>query len=157
ILTEAEKSGLPGESYVADLDGIGSRVPAGGSFDELAARHAGQAERVRAAGGRGATRSVAPPAPPLVYREAAYRPVSAPRGRPVHAFELVDADGETRSFDPRDAIEVAAWVRHAAHAIAGQPSLRLDRDFVESFVCGHGDDTGRKNDRFSYLPLPTIG
>src|SRR5262249_41772377 len=114
-----------------------------------------QAERVRTVGGRGVTRSVAPPAPPAVYREVGYRSRSAPRGRQVYAFDLVDADGEVRSFDPRDAIEVAAWLRPAAHEIA--PPLQLDQGCVERFVCGHGDDAGAKNDRFSYLPLPTIG
>jgi CRISPR-associated protein Csb2 len=79
----------------------------------------------------------------------------APRGRQFYVFDLIDADGEYRSFDPRDAIEVAAWLRHAAHEIAKR--LGLERDFVERFVCGHGDDTGAKSDRFSYLPLPTIG
>jgi CRISPR-associated protein Csb2 len=155
ILTGEEKQSLPGEVYVAHVDGMGSRVPAAGSFDELVARHASQAERVQAASGRGVARSVAPPAPPVTYREVGYRPRSAPHGREIYAFDLVDTDGEARSFDPRDAIEVAAWLRHAAHEIAVR--LGLDRDFVERFVCGHGTDAGEKNNRFAYLALPTIG
>lgn len=77
-----------------------------------------------------------------------------PRSRPVHAFDLVDPEGAFRSFDPRDAIKVAAWLRHATHLKAR--GLKLDDAFVEDFVCGHGEDAAAKNDRFSYLPLPTI-
>ena len=76
------------------------------------------------------------------------------RRRPVHAFALVDEDGAYRSFDPREAIRVAAWLRHAAHERA--KAMKLDADFIERFVCGHGQDAEAKNDRFSYLPLPTI-
>src|SRR5581483_6059640 len=74
--------------------------------------------------------------------------------RPVHAFALVDEDGAYRSFDPRYAIKVAAWLRHAAHERA--KAMKLDADFIERFVCGHGENAEAKNDRFSYLPLPTI-
>jgi CRISPR-associated protein Csb2 len=49
---------------------------------------------------------------------------------------------------------VAAWLRHAAHEAAS--SLKFDVAFVECFVCGHGEGAEGKNDRFSYLPLPTI-
>ncbi|HXF52811.1 MAG TPA: type I-U CRISPR-associated protein Csb2 [Hyphomicrobiaceae bacterium] len=76
------------------------------------------------------------------------------RHRPVHAFSLVDNDGAYRSFDPREAIKVAAWLRHAAHERA--KAMKLDADFIERFVCGHGENAEAKNDRFSYLPLPTI-
>lgn len=151
ILSDADMRALPGALYRAE-DGIGWRVPAEGALNDLVQRHAAQAERVRAGGGRGAARWVAPPGPPSAYREVAYRLGSLQRGRPFHAFALVDADGAFRSFDPRDAMEVAAWLRHAAHIAAR--ALKLDSDFVEGFVCGHGGDA--KNDRFSYLPLPTI-
>jgi hypothetical protein len=66
----------------------------------------------------------------------------------------VDEDGAYRSFDPRYAMEVAAWLRHAAHERA--KAMKLDADFIERFVCGHGENAEAKNDRLSYLPLPTI-
>lgn len=152
ILSEAESRALPGVAWVADEGGIGWRVPAAGSLEELFARHADQARRVGA--GRGADRWVAAPTPPTVYREVAYLRRAQGRRRPVHAFELVDGDGAFRSFDPRRVIEVAAWLRHAAHACA--KGMRLDQGFIERFVCGHGVDPEVKNDRISYLPLPTI-
>jgi len=154
ILTEHEKQALPGEVWIADADGIGWRVPVEGSLDELLQRHQEQTKRVQVGRGRGAERWVAPPAPPTIFREVAYLRRAEGRARRVHAFALVDADGASRSFDPRQAIEVAAWLRHAAHERAR--GLKLDADFVERFVCGHGENAAAKNDRFSYLPLPTI-
>ncbi len=154
ILTAEEKNALPGETWIADADGIGWRVPVAGSLDELIARYAEQARRVQAGRGRGAERFVAPPAPVSVYREVGYRRRAEGRRRPVHAFALVDADDAYRSFDPRDAMEVAAWLRHAAHERA--KGMKLDAEFIERFVCGHGPNAEAKNDRFSYLPLPTI-
>jgi CRISPR-associated protein Csb2 len=152
VLSAQEKNALPGETWIADGDGVGWRVPAAGSLDELIERHSGQKQRVQ--GGRRAERAVAPPAPPVVYREVGYIRRAEGRRRPVHAFALVDEDGAYRSFDPRHAITVAAWLRHAAHERA--KAMKLDADFIERFVCGHGQDAETKNDRFSYLPLPTI-
>ncbi len=154
ILADAEKQALPGEVWIADGDGIGWRMPMESSLDELLSRHAEQAKRVQAGRGRGAGRWVSPPAPPTVYREVAYLRRAEGRRRPVHVFALVAEEGAYCSFDPRRAIEVAAWLRHAAHERA--KAMKLDPEFVERFVCGHGEDVEAKNDRFSYLPLPTI-
>jgi CRISPR-associated protein Csb2 len=154
ILSAQEKNALPGETWIADADGIGWRVPVEGSLNELMDRYKDQARRVQSGRGRGAERYVAPPAPVSVYREVGYLRRAQGRCRPVHAFSLVDEDGAYRSFDPRDAITVAAWARHATHERA--KAMKLDTDFIERFVCGHGDDAETKNNRFSYLPLPTI-
>jgi CRISPR-associated protein Csb2 len=152
ILSAQEKNALPGETWIADADGVGWHVPVAGSLDELIDRYGAQKQRVQ--GGRPAERYVAPPVPVSVYREVGYLRRAQGRHRPVYAFALVDDDGAYRSFDPRDAITVAAWLRHAAHERA--KAMKLDADFIARFVCGHGDDAEAKNDRFSYLPLPTI-
>lgn len=154
VLSDAEKQALPGEAWIVDDKGVGWRVPVAGSLDELLARHTEQARRVQGGRGRGAARWVVPPAPPVAYSEVGYRRRAEGRHRPVHAFVLVNEEGAYRSFDPRDTSVVAAWLRHAAHERA--KAMKLDRDFVECFVCGHGKDAETKNDRFSYLPLPTI-
>lgn len=154
ILSDDEIRALPGETWIADGEGIGWRVPIAGSLEELLARHEGSTERVQAGRGRGAARWVAPPAPPAIYGEVGYRPRTEGRYRRVHAFALVDQQGAYRSFDPRETAVVAAWLRHAAHERA--KAMRLDAGFVERFVCGHGEDAAAKNDRFSYIPLPTI-
>jgi CRISPR-associated protein Csb2 len=154
ILTDVEKATIPGDLWIAEEGRLGWRIPAAGSLDELLERHADIATRVVAGGGRGAQRYVDAPAPPLVWREVGYRPRALGRERRVHAFRLTDAEGETRSFDPRRTIEVAAMLRHAAHQAAKR--LKLDAPFVEGFVCGHGDGVEGKSERFSYLPLPTL-
>jgi CRISPR-associated protein Csb2 len=154
LLTDAEKRALPGEVWIADREGAGWRGPVAGSLEELIQRYAGQRDRVRTGRGRSADFGVAAPAPPRMYREVGYIRRSAGRSRPTHAFLLVDAEGQYRSFDARRAIEVAAWLRHAAHERA--QAMRLDIEFVERFVCGHGQDDHTKKDRFSYLAAPTI-
>jgi CRISPR-associated protein Csb2 len=154
ILMDDEKQKLPGEVWIADADGIGWRVPTAGSLDELLERHSQQVRRVQAGHGRGAERAVAPPAPPRVFNEVSYLRRAASRIRKVHAFTLVNEEGKYRSFDPRQVIEVAAWLRHAAHERARQ--CKLDAAFIEQFVCGHGENADAKNHRFSYLPLPTV-
>ena len=153
ILDDASKRALPGEGYVANAAIAGGwRAPFNGSFDELVLRYTGMAGRVQAVRGRGLVRSVMPPGPPAVRRDVAYAPRSAAPRRPVHAFVLVNEDGDYKSFNPRQALHVAAWMRHAAHVEAKR--LKLDERFINEFVCGHGDTT--KDYRFSYLPLPTI-
>jgi CRISPR-associated protein Csb2 len=154
VLTTEEKNALPGETWIAHADGTGWRVPVAGSLDELIERYRNERKRVQVGRGRGADRYVAPPAPPSVYDEVGYIRRAQGRRRPVHAFSLVDDDGVYRSFDPRETVTVAAWLRHAAHACA--KAMKLDAGFIGRFVCGHGVDSAAKNARFSYLPLPTI-
>lgn len=154
ILTDVEKAALPGEAYIADPDGLGWPAPVLGSLDELMERHREGTRRVQAGRGRNAERFVAAPVPPSVWQEVGYRRRAEGRPRVVHAFTLVDEEGKARSFDPKDAMEVAAWLRHAAHETAR--SLGLDAAFTEGFVCGHGEGKAARNDRFSYLPLPTL-
>jgi CRISPR-associated protein Csb2 len=94
---------------------------------------------------------------PTAYREVLYRRRNQGEARTVYAFALRSADSDddnARSFDPRDAMEVAAWLRHAAHLRAR--GMKLAQDFVEHFVCGHGGDQASKAHRFSYVPIPTI-
>src|SRR5262249_14978419 len=131
ILADEEKQGLPGEVWIAAPDRSGWRVPMGGSLDELLARHGDQRILVEAGRGRGVVLRVVPAVPASAYREAGYIRRAGGRTRPVHAFALVNAEGIYRSFDPCCAIEVAAWLRHAAHQRAR--AMRLDGEFVERF------------------------
>ncbi len=153
ILAGAEKASLPGEAWIPQ-EGIGWRITIEGSLDELLLRHEDQRSRLQLAHGRGSERWVAAPAPPSVYDEVRYVRRAAGRRRPVHLFTLDNGNGGFRSFAPGRAIEVAAWLRHAVHERA--KTLGLDPAFVERFVCGHGEDESAKNDRLSYLPLPTL-
>jgi CRISPR-associated protein Csb2 len=154
ILSDSERAALRGEIWVGEEGGVGWRVPVVGSLDELSARHVRAATRVAAAGDRRTSRWVTTPSPPVVWREVGYRRRALGRERTAHAFALAGAEDELLSFDPRRVVEVAAWLRHAAHISA--KALKLDAPFVEGFVCGHGEDETEKNSRFSYLPLPTL-
>ena len=153
ILASAEKASLPGEVWIPQ-EGIGWRVTIEGSLDELLLRHEDQRSRLQLARGRGGERWVAAPMPPSAYDEVRYIRRAAGTRRPAHLFSLDKGNDGFRSFDPRFAMEVAAWLRHAAHQRA--KTLGLDPAFVERFVCGHGEDESAKNDRFSYIPLPTL-
>lgn len=68
------------------------------------------------------------------------------------AFKLQDMGGDPVAVDPHLTSVVAAWVRHAAleRAKVGFPGD------VESYVAGHcrGEET---QERFAYLPLPSVG
>jgi CRISPR-associated protein Csb2 len=75
--------------------------------------------------------------------------------RLVHAFELTNSKGASIGFNPRKVMHVAAWLRHAAHQSA--KNLDLDKDFIEHYVCGHGESKEQKNYRFTYLPLASVG
>jgi len=152
ILAGAEKASLLGEVWIPE-EGIGWRVTIEGSLDELLLRHEDQQSRLQFAGG-GRKSWVTAPAPPSVYDEVRYVRRVAGRRRPVHLFSLDNGNDGFRSFDPRSTMEVAAWLRHAAHQRA--KTLGLNPAFVERFVCGHGEDESAKNDRFSYVPLPTL-
>lgn len=154
LLSDPEVRALPGEVWVARA-GVGWRCAVAGSFDELVQRHAAQRDRVRAGRGRSSSATgVTAPSPPRVFREVRYTRRAEGQSRPVHAFLLVDGQGQPRSFGPCRAIEVTAWLRHAAHERA--KAMRLDAAFIEQFVCGHGQDDHAKRDRLSYLAIPTV-
>jgi len=148
ILSDEERRRLPGETWIAEPAESGWRVPCKGSLDDLLQCHA--RSRMRVVG-----RAVAAPAPPTIYDEIGYRRrADGTRPRRVYAFALTDTEGSFRSFDPRETLVVAAWLRHAAHLRA--QALRLDPAFIGQFVCGHGTDATTRQSRLAYLPLPTI-
>ena len=148
ILTQVEKDALPGDIWIADPRGDSARVPTRGSFDELVERH-------KEFLGRVSEKRVSPPTPPAVVRRVEYRRRAAGEARRAHAFVIVSEDGAMVSFDARRALHVAAWLRHAVHVAAQR--LRLDDVFINSFVCGHGENDTTKSRRLSYVPLPSIG
>lgn len=147
VISEAEKRGIPGEVWLADENGSGWRVPTAGSLDEILDCHAQQSKRVQ-------KDYVIPPVPPRKCSEVSYIRRAEGWFRRVHAFKLVNEDGQYRPFNPRRVMEVAAWLRHAAHKKARD--LKTDPNFIENFICGHGKNIEEKNKRLSYLPLPTI-
>ncbi len=88
------------------------------------------------------------------YDEVTYVREAAARRPPMHAFALINEDGDYCRFDSTDAMVVAAELRHAAHARAKQ--LKFDAAFTEGYVCGHANGSHDKDDRFAYVPVPTL-
>jgi CRISPR-associated protein Csb2 len=148
LLGDVEKRALPGEVWIPDPDGRGTRVPVPGSYEEIVTRYATFLRRAD-------LRRLDPPTPPSVVGYVTYRRRSDAPARRAHAFTLTREGGGVASFDARKAIHIAAWLRHAAHEAAKR--LRLDPAFVEQEVCGHGSSAEEKSHRFSYLPIPSIG
>jgi CRISPR-associated protein Csb2 len=90
---------------------------------------------------------------PTVYRFQRYvRQGSA--GVPWVAFDLLDPDGEPMKKPWHDAMEVAAWMRHAAGEILRGQSFGED---LNAYVLGHGIEGGDASHRMSFVPLPSIG
>ncbi|HEX4077751.1 MAG TPA: type I-U CRISPR-associated protein Csb2 [Rhizomicrobium sp.] len=152
VLNDSDKRSLSGEWWLADAAGRTARTTREGSFDEIVERHSSFLRRVSS--GRGAARFVDPLGPPAMVQWVRYRRQTDQRPRIVHSFDLVTPNSAFVSFDPRQTIHVAAWMRHAARESAQR--LGLDSEFIERYVCGHGRNELEKNDRLSYLPLPTI-
>lgn len=152
VVSDDEVADLPGEWWrpADDSSAAGLRVPKEGTLDDLSSKHTASLNRLSADGFR--------PVPPLcVFRVVGYRRATDTAARPWAAFRIVsiDPDGSNPSFDTaRRCRDVAAWVRNATGAICQEwPD-------VASFVHGHdATDTTRPlktDERFMYLPLPTI-
>jgi CRISPR-associated protein Csb2 len=137
VVDDCEKNSLRGITYIP-IEGTGWRVPVEGSLQEIIERYQGAMN----------------PMPPYQYDEVAYAREASVRRPPIHAFALVDEDDDYCRFDSTDAMVVAAELRHAAHSRAKQ--LRFDAAFVEGYVCGHANDSYDKDDRFAYVPVPTL-
>jgi CRISPR-associated protein Csb2 len=137
VIDEAQKNRLPGETYIP-VGGTGWRVPVDGSLEEILDRH----------------QEPMNPPPLNQYEEVAYVREAATRRPPMHVFALVDEDGAFSRFDPSDTMVVAAELRHAAHTRAKQ--LKFAPAFIEGYVCGHANSSHDKDDRFAFIPVPTL-
>ena len=137
VIDESQKNRLPGITYVP-VRGKGWRIPAEGSLEELMGRYRQQMNAM----------------PLNEYEEVAYVREAETRRPPMHAFALVNEDGDYCRFDSTDVMVVAAGLRHAAHTRAKQ--LKFDPVFTEGYVCGHANRSYDKDNRFAYIPVPTL-
>jgi CRISPR-associated protein Csb2 len=137
ILDASDKMHLPGINYIP-ITGRGWRVTVDGSLNEILQRYADKIVGT----------------PPRVFDEVAYVREAATRPPKLQAFALVNEDGDYRRFGPTDAMIVAAELRHVAHVRAKQ--LKFDTAFTEGYVCGHANGIHDKDDRFAYVPVPTL-
>jgi CRISPR-associated protein Csb2 len=88
---------------------------------------------------------------PTLYRFQRYARQDAV-GAPWIAFDLIALDGRPKGWHA--AMEVAAWMRHAAAEALRNESFGED---LNGFVLGHGSDGSVASHRMSFVPLPSIG
>jgi CRISPR-associated protein Csb2 len=86
------------------------------------------------------------------YDEVVYTRADRLPPRPYAAFELP----EGVAFRQEAAVQVAAMVRSLACRTA-RADTHVFPGGAEVYVAGHAGDAERTPERFSYLPLPTIG
>ncbi|MDY3558632.1 type I-U CRISPR-associated protein Csb2 [Gemmata sp. JC673] len=155
VLSEEEAANLTGERWrpAAGASTTQLRAPRAGTLNALAQKHEAFLNRLSADGFK--------PVPPLtVFDTVGYRRDTEPAAREWVAFRItsVDPDAPNPSFDtPAKCRDVAAWVRHATGEVCRNWPFP---DFA-SFVHGHtesGSQTKgeRADERFMYLPLPSI-
>ena len=133
-----------------DTFGKKRRVPMKGSLKSLDDSHHAKSERF-------AEGVYTPLDTNVVYTTVTYLPSNGLISRPFVVFRLVDRDGDAFREWPARARDVAAMVRHAAHAAAIK--MGCDDATVRGIVCGHGPAEGATPPagRLSYLPLPSVG
>lgn len=154
VMRSDEVAHLAGEQWspTTDPSAVGLRVPALGTYEALVSRHQAFLDRV-------SDRGLVPVPALSAFATVGYNRPSDRAPRPFAAFQILDPDGEkVQSFDtPRRCRDVAAWVRHAAAQVCeGWPF-----GDTAGFVLGHDPDGrplrgDRADERFMYLPLPTI-
>jgi CRISPR-associated protein Csb2 len=156
---EVAKLEREGERWERTADGSGTqlRVPRPGTLDALIDKHKAFLNRLGADGFK--------PVPPLTaFETVGYRRSTEPAGRAFAAFRIsaIDPDQRPPAFDTaRRCCDVAGWVRHAtAQVCEGWPAEYGD---IAAFVHGHDPADlnkplvgERADERFMYLPLPSI-
>lgn len=96
---------------------------------------------------------------PTTFEETPYAKIGSVK-RAIAAFQLIqpDDDSETvKPFDVRKTMEIAAWVRGFLCKASQQYKFPGDSAV---YVAGHVpklQKNGKTPDRFSYLPVPSIG
>jgi CRISPR-associated protein Csb2 len=122
-------------------------VPLDGSLEDLRAVYERFKNRISDGG-------VDPNTRPSVYGAQAYRKEGR-EVRPCARFKLLKPDGDDPlARDGRDAMVVAAWLRHACAEALKQEGE--SEDWVSRYVLGHDPD-GVPGPRISFAPLPNVG
>lgn len=158
LIDEEQIQNLPGIRWfprAGTVRGVGSlRVPAIGSMDDLRMAHESALGRIQ-------------PGQPLhsvhkpeVFATAFYGSEERPLGRPVAVFGLRTVDDDWFRYPQAKSIHIAGMTRRAAiQAMTDFPPPQIHGVdvWVESFVAGHFSDKSEGKDRFSYIPLYSIG
>ena len=150
LLTEEQVAKLPGERWVPSQSGTPLRVPKDGTLADLMRKHTDFLGRLSNGGFK--------PVPPLrEFDTVCYRRSTDPAPRKWVAFSILkpDASGNASFGTTRRCRDVAAWVRNATSQVC------QEWKDAGSFVHGHAADGSQTrgeqaDERFMYLPLPTI-
>ena len=143
---------LPTPGMLRD-DGL-LRVPNGGSMADL--RRAHESALARIEHGKPLRTVHKPQVFDRVYYASAERPI----GRPSVVFALRKPNDEWYHYPQEKLIHIAGMTRRAAiKAMKTYPPDEVGDagEWVESFVAGHRPDGVETHDRFSYIPLPSVG
>lgn len=155
LISEQQAKELPGERWhPATTGGTPLRVPVQGTLAALAEKYAAFVNRLSSDGFR--------PVPPLsTFAVVGYKRATESATRPFAAFGILKPDASgNQSFDTVNrARDVAAWIRH----VTGTSCEGWPYGDVAAFVHGHDPADNSKqlkgeraDQRFMYLPLPTI-
>jgi len=149
LLNEDQLAGLSGERWYPSATGSTTlQVPVEGFLDDLRDTH-------RRFCGRLSPEGLNPDVRARVYGEQAYRKEGG-AAREWIVFTLKTPGGEQGfSVSWRQAMVVAAWLRHAAAEALREE--HWDAGVIDSYVLGHAATGEAPGNRLSFLPLPSIG
>jgi len=159
VLNDYEADALSGEKWIPS-SGIenGLRVPAEGTLDQLARRHAQFVARLASPDREG----LSAPMPVSAYRIVQYRSASSGQKRPIAAFSLLKPDATGfQAFDSvQRTLSVVEMVRGAAERSAARAGWSESK--ISTVIMGHGELCGSsrhspvESGRFAWLPLPSL-
>jgi CRISPR-associated protein Csb2 len=154
-LSEEETAKLTGERWqpAEGATTTSLRVPRAGTLQALIGKHQAFLNRLSNDGFR--------PVPPLtVFDTRGYRRDTDLASREYVAFRIlsVDPDDANPAFDtPSRCRDVAAWVRHATGVVCADWPFPALAAFVHGHDANGNQARGdRADERFMYLPLPTL-
>jgi CRISPR-associated protein Csb2 len=133
------------------------RVPKEGTMADLRRAHASALNRIEHGNPLGIVDK------PGIFDSVFYSSAERPIGRPAAVFALRTTRDEAFSYPHAKLMHIAGMTRCAAikamDPVGGYPpeSIRDAVTWVDSFVAGHRPEGVETHERFSYVPLPSVG
>jgi len=130
------------------------RVPKEGSMSDLRDAHESALKRIEHG------KPLRTVYKPRIFDRVFYTSVERPIGRESVIFVLRNSIDDPYAYSHAKLVHIAGMVRHAAIKVMGDfhPDGVDDPEaWVHSFVAGHRSDGVETHERFSYIPLPSIG
>lgn len=130
------------------------RIPKEGSMEDLCRAHESAINRIQHG------KPLRTVYKPEVFDRIVYASAERPLGRPCVVFDLRTTRDDIYRYQHARLVCIAGMTRHAAKEAMEKypPEDVVDTGaWLESFVAGHRRDGVESQERFSYLPLPSIG